>query len=240
MYYVTAASILVAIAIAAWQFLVARRYRKIDRAERAQLEAKRAEDLALAHRRQANRDSWDQEYQEYRGILTKLEDIASAVEEGPLTPDQTDGNELGRVQRRLNNVSTRCPEALREPLRKVAEAVGVFRGIQILSEADATKEYSEQVASKPTGCPDPLVPAKKIGAKAIAQYAAAVKLLSAIDDAWKALNTERGESLVRSLNSLFRCGGPLNRELNLWVTKRQLNLPLNCPFPPMSQPQRTT
>lgn len=194
-----AITILVAVATAVAQYRVAERYRKADKADQArrdQQEAQRAEEEALMRRRRASQESWREAYKECREILKQLQDIESEVRaQGPLTHDQIEEHEPGRMRWRLENVSD-CPEALSAPLQKVVEAVAIFRSIHIPSDGEVTKEYDNRVGSTPKGDPAPLIESKKIGKAAIEQYQAAENLHSVIYAALKVINIERGESLV--------------------------------------------
>ena len=186
---VSALAIIIAVAIAVWQHHDLRRYRRADRALEAQREA-----LERSRQdRHARRESWEPVFREIQELLIKLEDIESEAREvGPLGRDAINGSELRRIQRRLENVSTRCPCALRDPLQAVASAVTGFQNIVVLSDADVTSEYAKALASTPPGSPVPEIKAGALGATSIEQYKMAVTLHSAIGKTWDAVHTERG------------------------------------------------
>jgi hypothetical protein len=186
---VSVLAVVVAVAIATWQRHDLRRYRRTDQAfERQREEAER-----LRQDRRARRESWEPVFTEIQELLIELEDIESEARElGPLDHDAIDGSKLRRIQRRLENVSPRCPRTLRDPLQAVASAAAGFRSIVVLPDAGVTSQYAKELSSTSPGGPAPEIRASALGAKAIEQYKAAVALHSAIGKAWDAVHTERG------------------------------------------------
>jgi len=181
--------IVAAVGIAVWQHRELSHYRRADR----ELETQHAEQESLRRARRARRDSWEPGFTEIQELLIKLEDIESeAREQGPLSHDVIDAADLGRLQRRLENVSERCPDTLHDPLLAVAMVVAKFRRVIIKSDTEVTDEYASAVASTPPGDPAPRVMADALGAKAIEQDRAAVDLHHAIGKSWEAVQTERG------------------------------------------------
>jgi heme exporter protein D len=186
---VSALAVIVAVGIAVWQRRDLRRYRKADQAR----SARQAEQEHLRQDRRARRESWDPVFREIQELLIWLEDIESeARESGPLDRDELDVFELCRMQRRLENVSGRCPGTLRDPLQAVATAITKFRSIVTLSDDEVAREYTKVLCSTPSASLPSNIMASAIGAKATDQYKAAVALHSAIGAAWAAVHTERG------------------------------------------------
>lgn len=166
---VSAIAILVTVTIAVWQRHDLRRYRRAEEA----LKAQRAALERLRQDRRARRESWDPVLNEIQELLIRLEDVGSeAREEGPLDQNAIDDTELGRIQRRLENVSTRCPESLHDPLQAVASAVTKFRNIRIPAETGTPREYARA---------------------GIRQYMMAVAMHNAIGEVWETVHTERGD-----------------------------------------------
>lgn len=186
---VSALAVIVALGIAVWQRRDLRRYRKADQARAA----RQAEQEHLRQDRRARRESWEPVFKEIQELLIRLEDIESeARESGPLDRDALDVAELCRMQRRLENVSARCPGTLRDPLQAVATAITNFRSLAILPDNEVTREYTNALCSTPSASLPSNILASALGAKAIDQYKTAVNLHSAIRAAWDAVHTERG------------------------------------------------
>jgi hypothetical protein len=177
----------VTICIASWQHIVLQRYKKEER----ELAAEQADQKRQRQRRRELRETWEAMFQEIHEILRKLEDVESEVRrQGPLDHASIGRVELGRIQWQLENVSGRGPEALRDPLLAVAEAVGKLRGVVVLPDAEVIARYTGILAR--AGEITPEIAASALGARAVEQYRAAVALHEAIDTAWRAINTERG------------------------------------------------
>jgi hypothetical protein len=182
-------ALIVSVCISVWQHRVLRDYRKADKESAAKL----AEQEQLRQSRRDRRDSWESVFRETDEILKNLEDIESEVRAQPADHVFIGRVELGRAQRHLENISGRCPEALRDQLCAVAAAVARLRGVVVLADAEVIARYTEILGS--SGEVPPEILADALGAKAVEQYRAAVALHEAIDAAWKAIATERGGDL---------------------------------------------
>jgi hypothetical protein len=182
-------AIVVTVTIAIWQHRDLRRYRQADQAIGAQHEA---HERSRQDRRD-RRESWEPVFREIQELLIKLEDVESEAREvGPLDRDSIDRRELRRIQRRLENVSGRCPCTLHDPLQAVASAVTGFQSIVFLPDAVVTSEYAQALDRALPGAPVPEIKASTLGGKGIEQYKMAVALHKAIGNAWDAVHTERG------------------------------------------------
>jgi hypothetical protein len=189
---VSTLAVMAAVGIAIWQHRDLRRYRKVDQA----FETQRAEQENLRQVRRTRRDSWEPVFKEIQELLIKLEDIESeARDQGPLDRETIDIADLGWMQRRLENVSDRCPDMLRDPLRAVAMAVARLRSVIIIPDVDVTHEYEKALTSTPPSNLPQGITASALGARAIEQYRAAVDLHCAIGGAWNTVHTERGGDL---------------------------------------------
>jgi hypothetical protein len=187
-------AIVVSVAIAIWQHRDAVRYRRAEN-ERATRVAEQERQRELRRGRQ---ESWEPVYLEIQETLVKLEDIESEVrEQGPLDREMIDGADLGRLQRRLVNLSGRCPDTLRVPLQEVSAAVAALRSISIDPDRDITSDYAVAAGAGAVATAGPAVaiPARAIGARAITQYRAATDVHQAIARAWDAVHYERGEKV---------------------------------------------
>ena len=184
-----ALTIIVMVMIAVWQHRQNARYRKADRAlQNAEAERKR-----LQSELRVRRDFWQPIVDEIRALLVPLEEIeAEVLEQGPLDHSTIDADLIGRIQRRLEGVSRRCPASLHDPLSAVASAVAALGRTAIPSDVEVTDHYYRALISTPPLRPTDEVLASAIEAKAIAQYRAAKDLQAAIAAAWKALRMERG------------------------------------------------
>jgi hypothetical protein len=190
---VSVLAILVAVTIAIWQRHDLRLYRQADHALEAQITARER----LQQERRSRRESWEPVFTEIQDLLIKLEDMESEARDvGHFTKNSVERNELGRIQRRLENVSMRCPDSLHDPLQIVASAATSFRRIALFSNAAASCEYSaalenfgqNSLIKEHEGC--------ALCTKNIELYKTAVILHHAIGKAWEAIHTERGgESL---------------------------------------------
>jgi hypothetical protein len=182
-------AIAVTVTIAIWQHRDLKRYRQAGQAiesQRQALERSRQD-------RHDRRESWEPVFMEIQELLIKLEDVESEAREvGPLDRDAIDRRELRRIQRRLGNVSDRCPCALHDPLHAVASAVTGFQSIVFLPDSAVTSEYAQAVEGAPPGSPIPEIKASALGTKGIEQYKMAVALHDAIGKAWDAVHAERG------------------------------------------------
>jgi hypothetical protein len=182
-------ALIAAVVIAVWQHRVLGRYRRAERESQAQ----QAEQEHLQQTRRDRRESWEPVFRETDETLKSLEDIESEVRaQGPLDHDFIDQAELGRIQRHLDNISDRCPETLRDPVRAVAAAAARLRNVLVLSDAEVIDEYAKALAGSPPCELPPELRATAIGARAVEQYRAAVHLHEVISAAWKAVHTERG------------------------------------------------
>jgi hypothetical protein len=189
---VSVIGVIVTVAIAALQRRDLTRYRKIDQ----DLATRQAEQEHLRQERLAHRETWEQVFLEIQDPLVRLEDIESEVrEQGPLDGYAVDTAELGKLQRRLENVSRRCPEALREPLKATAAAVQALRSVTVSSDTDVTILFTKAADGVPAGGPPPEIPARAIGATAIQQFKAASELHNAIGKAWDSVHYERGDRI---------------------------------------------
>ena len=122
-----------------------------------------------------------------------MEDIEFEVrEQGPFDRDAIKRADLGWLQRRLQNLSGRCPSTLSAPLREVALAVDKLRRISICPDADVVDTYTDARTGTPPRDPAPESMASAIGAKAVEQYQAATDLHQAVSAAWDAIHAERG------------------------------------------------
>lgn len=186
---VSALTVFVTLGVAFWQHRDLRRYRRTEQESKEESAKEERERQA----RRARRESWEPVFKETQETLTRLEDIESEVrQQGPLTRKAIDAAELGRLQRRLQNVAERCPEALRDPLRDVAKATAWLRGVDILSDTEVIEKYTDALTGGHPGDLAPEIWASALGARAIEQYKTAVALHAAIHEAWDAVHTERG------------------------------------------------
>ena len=184
-----ALTIIVMVVIAVWQQCEIARYRRADQTLR-DTEAEREQ---LQSERQACRDFWQPVEDEIRALLVPLEEIeAEVLEEGPLDRFTIDANLVGRIQRRLESVSRRCPASLHDPLSAVAPAVAALGRTATLSDAEVIDRYYRALTSTPPARPAGEVMASAIGARAIAQYRAAKDLQGAIAAVWKAIREQHG------------------------------------------------
>jgi len=188
-FLVSILTVLVTVGIAASQRRDLRRYRRTEQEAKEKSDKKEGERRA----RLARRESWEPVFREMQGTLTKIEDIESEVrQQGPLTRKAIDVVELGRLQRRLENVAERCPEALGDPLRNVANAIASLRSIDILSDAEVIEKYTDALTGDHPGNLPPEIWPSALGSRAIEQYKAAAALHTKIHEALQAIETERG------------------------------------------------
>lgn len=166
-------AILVSVAIAIWQYIALRVYRKIDRAH-ADAEAATKEER---QRRLERQDSWQLVYVDIHQTLSRTEDVASEAKTRPLDSEAMARADLPQLQQKLENLSQHCPVALTTPLQCVAAAIG-----------DLAK------APYPADVPPPEAMASSLGAMAITQYQAVLRLQAKVKDAWDAVQNERGSA----------------------------------------------
>ena len=187
-----ALTVIVMVMIAVWQHRETGRYWRIHQVlQRAEAERER-----LQTERRASRDFWRPVIDEIRALLVPLEEIeAEVLEEGPLDHSTIDADLLGRIQRRLEGVSRRCPASLVGPLSAIATAVAVIGSTHIPSDMEVTDHYYIALTSNPPGPLTAEVRASAIGAKAVAQYRAAEDLQASIAAAWKVLRIECGVNI---------------------------------------------
>lgn len=180
----------VSVAIAIWQHIALRAYRKIDQA-RATVEAAEKE---ARRQRLDRRDSWELVFVDVQDTLRRTEDIASEARARPLDSQAMAFTDLARLQWHLENLSARCPSSLTDPLQAVAAAIGDLRRLPFPADGEIMHTYG--IACKSTS-PHDLAPeamASSLGAKAITQYQATLKLHRALKSAWEAVQNERGNT----------------------------------------------
>lgn len=184
-YALTAEAIAIAVpvAIATWEHIALRSYRKIDQ-ERAAVDQERAAARAVEEEAQRQRlerrDSWKVVFDDIHETLRRSEDVASEAKIRALDRRAMADLKLAQLQGHLENLSTRCPTSLIAPLRAVAAAINDLRGLPFPAD-------DEKVSA-------PEATASALGVKAILQCQAAIKLQEAVMAAWEAVQNEWGSS----------------------------------------------
>lgn len=186
--WIESSAIVVSAGIAGWQHKTLHTYRKADRRQNAE---RAAQDREREDRR-ARRDSWEPVFKEIQAVLRRVEDVESEARNRPLDRQAMARANLGRVQRRLETLSDRCPPPLTKPLQTVAAAVAKLQTVPVPTDTDVQRAYTKAVESTPPCDPAPEFMASAIATEAIGQYQAAVELHAAVMAAWEAVQTERG------------------------------------------------
>jgi hypothetical protein len=174
-------AIAVPASIAIWQHMILRRYRKADRAQEAERQARRD-----------RRYTWDIVFRDIQVVLRRIEEVDSRARRRPLDWHAMERADLEYLQSKLEDFCERCPPALVTPLRNVAAAAARLRTLGFPADAEVVLAYRKAADCTPPSDPPSAFMASAIGAKANEQHQAAVELHAAVTAAWEAVQTERG------------------------------------------------